>query len=282
MKHATIPALCLPDAWAQHYHDLKRLGSGGYAHVYTARSVYNGKIVVIKILREDPPTAIDPQVHNKRALAHFAQETAILNLLMDRRIAAPRLHESNQVALVMDYVSDLTLRDLAKSQLSQVDIIQIGMRICAILAQLQSGSDPIIFCDLSLDNILVQDDFSLMLIDYGLARSEEKRLPAQLRGLGTPCFAAPELYTGEKREAEVSTKTDVFSLGAVLYTLFTRQSVPARTLSLSNQRYALLHLHVSHELTSLILRMLQLHPDKRPDVSEIEAELQSCGKDLAA
>lgn len=266
--HDAPPAL--PVAWRQRYILGRALGKGGYASVYEARDL-STRSVVLKLLRPDPP-------HPKRSLAdhlrcaraHFQQEALMLQTLTKRGVTSvPQLYESQEDALAMEYINGISLADLALHRMSHREIAQIGLRICSLLTPLHQGDDPVVFCDLTPDNILVQLDEAFRLIDCGLARSMSQGASVDLRSMGTPGYAAPELYTGRERDAQVSPRTDVYSLGALFYLHLTQQGVEPRILTAVQLRSSLIRARIPRPFVRLIVQMLQKEAGERPSVSEV-------------
>lgn len=262
--------LALPATWEQRYMLGRLLGKGGYAYVYEARDL-STRSVALKLLRPDPPHAKRPLAdHLRCARAHFQQEAAILQALAERGVTSvPQLYESEENALAMEYISGISLFDLAMHRMSHRDLAQIGLQVCSLLASLHQGDDPIVFCDLTPDNILVQLDGTFRLIDCGLARSMSRGAAVSLRGMGTPAYAAPEIYTGRERDAIVEPRTDVYSLGALLYLHLIRQGVEPRILTTVQLRSSLTHARVPRPFVRLIIQMLHPEAGERPGVSEV-------------
>lgn len=242
------------------------LDSGGYCTVYKALDTTTGKHVVIKILRTDFPAHIRSEKdYREQQSAHFSQEARILSAVTAQSVAGvPQLHASTERAIVMDYVEGTRLWALIRSVPDWVFMVKVCLLICDVLARLHGLPDPVIFCDLNLFNVLYASG-GVTLIDFGLAREMGKSIPKPLRGLGSPLFAAPELYPCDG-EGKVSQGTDIYSLGALLFFQLTEQG--AKNLSLSQIRSALTLFPA--QLVDLILAMLHHEALGRPALWEVQ------------
>src|SRR5699024_1422102 len=122
--------------------------------------------------------------------------------------------------LVMEYVDGVVLSDyfIAESQsLPTTKILDIAIQLCTVIHYLHKQEDPIIYRDLKPANIMIQHDGTIKLIDFGIARKFRQNQLSDTVRIGTVGFAAPEQF--EKQQTDQ--RTDIFSLGAVMYYLFT-------------------------------------------------------------
>jgi serine/threonine protein kinase len=136
------------------------------------------------------------------------------------RIEKPDDLEKSRPYLVMEFLQGQTLGNLMKSikPMPESDALKIGSRICDALQYLHENN--IIHRDLKPDNIMICDDGSIRIMDFGIAKMEGARRltfgkfqPA----MGTPDYMAPEQVKGQRGDA----RTDIYSLGAMLYEMVT-------------------------------------------------------------
>jgi serine/threonine-protein kinase len=136
------------------------------------------------------------------------------------RIDSPEGLEKSRPYLVMEYLQGQTLGHLMRSvrPLPEEDALKIASRICDAVAYLHENN--IVHRDLKPDNIMICDDGSIRLMDFGIAKQEGARRltfgkfqPA----MGTPDFMAPEQVRGQRGDA----RTDIYALGAILYEMLT-------------------------------------------------------------
>lgn len=198
---------------------LSELGRGGMGVVYLAEradGTYEQQ-VAFKVIRGGVFAAdMEP---------HFVRERRILGRLQHPGIA--RLIDAGATAdglpfLVMELVEGKPITEWSKNH--SVGIarrLQLMLQVCDALQH--AHRNLVVHRDLKPGNILVTDDGDIRLLDFGVARllaGEDGEQPALTRAgfiHMTPEYAAPEQFSGNA----ITTATDVFSLGAVLYELLT-------------------------------------------------------------
>ena len=193
---------------------VRLIGRGGMGAVYLAERV-DGEVnqqVAVKLLR---PGA--DYLERER----FLQERQILATLAHPNVArlldAGHL-EDGQPFLAMEYVDGKPI-DVFTNELPVRKTIALFAKVCAAVAYLHRNL--IVHRDLKPTNILVSEDGEPKLLDFGIAKLIYLTNDSTSTGLRmlTPEYASPEQITG----GTVSTATDIYSLGAVLYRLLTRR-----------------------------------------------------------
>jgi eukaryotic-like serine/threonine-protein kinase len=192
----------------------KRLGEGGMGVVYLAERKDLGSLVAIKILRD---AWLSPARRER-----FASEQRTLAQLNHPSIA--RLYDANTSPdgtpfFVMEYVEGLPLTQYCREHgCSMTERLQLFRAVCeAVLYAHQRG---VIHRDLKPSNILVREGGTVRLLDFGIAKHVEsfgesvEQTATGLR-LMTPAYASLEQIRGEP----VGIRTDVYSLGVILYEL---------------------------------------------------------------
>jgi serine/threonine-protein kinase len=205
---------------ADRYRPLERHGVGGMAAVWRARDERTGEDVALKQVH--PHLVADPN-----ARARLVREAEALRLVDHPAIARPRelVDDPEHPALVMDFVEGRSLAErIAEGPLPDEEAFAIARTIADALAV--AHSHGIVHRDIKPANILVEDDGTLHLIDFGIA-SLETATPDGLTDarsmVGTLRYAAPERLAGEP----ASPRSDVWALGAVLYEMLTaRPALP--------------------------------------------------------
>jgi serine/threonine protein kinase/tetratricopeptide (TPR) repeat protein len=200
------------------YRILKKLGEGGMGVVYLAERDDLHSQVAIKVLRD---AWLSP---SRRA--RFAVEQRTLAQLNHPSIA--RLYDADTSPdgtpfFVMEYVEGIPLTDFCQHHNCPVaERLRLFRDVCE--AVLYAHQHAVIHRDLKPSNILVKDDATVRLLDFGIAKQLESlgesgdALPnPTMTGLRlmTPAYAAPEQIRGE----QVGIQADVYSLGVVLYEL---------------------------------------------------------------
>ena len=179
--------------------------------VYRATDLALGQSVALKFLPEEAS-------HNQRLLERFHGEVRIA-----RQVSHPNvcrvydIGEAEGVPFIsMEYVDgeDLASLLLRIGRLPADKALETARKLCAGLAAAHDRG--IIHRDLKPQNIMMNKRGDVVIMDFGLAAVAEQLSGAEARN-GTPAYMAPEQLRG----AEVSAKSDIYSLGLVLYELFT-------------------------------------------------------------
>jgi serine/threonine protein kinase len=196
------------------YRIIQALGEGGMGMVYLAEREDLGSRVAIKVLRD---AWLSPARRER-----FAIEQRTLAQLNHPSIA--RLYDADTSPdvtpfFVMEYVEGVPLTDYCRQHNSSILArLRLFRDVCG--AVLYAHQHAVIHRDLKPSNILVKDDGTLRLLDFGIAKhlqSLGESVDQTVTGLRlmTPAYAAPEQIRGE----QVGIQSDVYSLGVVLYEL---------------------------------------------------------------
>jgi len=198
-----------------HYKILKKLGEGGMGEVYLAEDTELHRKVALKFLSSHLIFDNDSKARFKRE----AQAAAALNhpnIITIYEVA--EFEERSFIA--MEYVEGQSLRKLlAEKELAAGNVIDVVMQICEGLNKAHQAG--IVHRDMKPDNILIDKDGRVKILDFGLAKlkSAATKLTKTSTTLGTVCYMSPEQARGE----ETDQRSDIFSVGVVLYELLTRQ-----------------------------------------------------------
>lgn len=192
------------------------IGRGGMGIVLKGLDVCLQRHVAIKVL--------DPQVaKNEIAIERFCREARAAAAVTHENVVAVHQVEYDEAKdlpyLIMQYVAGETLQDRLDREgaLELTEILRIGMQTASGLAA--AHAQGLIHRDVKPGNILLeQGTGQVRLTDFGLARAtEDVKLTQTGFVAGTPLYMAPEQAQGEK----VDHRTDLFSLGSVLYAMCT-------------------------------------------------------------
>jgi len=195
---------------------LEQLGEGGMAKVYNAFDSRVERNVAIKVILPSKRTS-------KIFLQQFEREARALANLTHTNIVKVLNYgiQDGQPYLVMEYVSGGTLKEAMNQKLP-------WQTAAAILAPIARALDyvhqqHIVHRDVKPSNILLQEDFSPMLSDFGilqLLEGKDEKVDAAIgAGVGTPEYMPPEQGMGK----EVDFRADIYSLGLVFYEMITGQ-----------------------------------------------------------
>lgn len=125
--------------------------------------------------------------------------------------------------IVEEYISGMPLDSYIKDkQLSEPEIINLISQICDGIKTLHIQNPPIIHKDLKPSNILVSTDGIVKIIDFDAARKYSNGADTDTCHLGTSGFASPEHYGYSQTDA----RSDIYSIGAVMYELFSGRQLP--------------------------------------------------------
>jgi serine/threonine-protein kinase len=199
---------------------LDRHATGGMATVWRARDEWTREIVAIKQLH--PHVVADPV-----ARARLEREAEALRTVDHPAIVRPRglIDDPDSPSLVMDFVSGRPLSErIAEGPLPPDEAVAIAGVVADALAV--AHDHGIVHRDIKPANILVDDDGAVHLVDFGIVAlmdAPPDELTAASTMVGTLRYAAPERLAG----GEISPRSDVWALGAVLYEMLT--GVPAVT-----------------------------------------------------
>jgi len=134
------------------------------------------------------------------------------------------IEDGDYLVIIREYVDGKTLNEIVyeKGVLAQEEVVDIGIKLCAILTFLHEELDnPLIFRDVKPDNIIITKDNIVQLIDFGIARFHKEEKLHDTMYLGTKGFASPEQYGFSQTDV----RTDVFGIGATLYFLLTKNDL---------------------------------------------------------
>lgn len=191
------------------YEILEEIGKGGMAHVYKAKCKLLNRIVAIKVLRND----LDESEDFLRRFNDEAQAAA--SLVSPNVVSVYDVGTEGDIHyIVMEYVEGVTLKDYIsiKKVLSWQEAARFAMEICSGLSV--AHSHGIVHRDIKPHNIIVTEDGQVKVTDFGIARGvSSSTVSAKESVLGSVHYFSPE----QARGRYVDHKTDIYSLGIVLY-----------------------------------------------------------------
>lgn len=271
-----------PPAQIGHYAVIEPIGSGGMGVVYSARDVRLDRPVALKFL---PPHLIT----NPAATRRFLQEARTAAALDHPNICT--IYDVGETPdgkffIAMPLYEGETLdRRIARGPLPVAEAVDIALQTARGLALTHQRG--IVHRDLKPANLFLTDDGPVKILDFGIAKLSGVARTATGERVGTVAYMSPEQARGD----EVDQRTDIWSLGAVLYEMLTgRQVFPG------NEHVAVVHaiLHeavtplrtlqpdVPEELERAVVAMLARDPAARPASMREVAALLSKHAEIAA
>ena len=257
------------------------LGRGGMGEVYRADDLKLGRPVALKFL---PPEVAD----DRARLERFLNEVRTALTVTHPNVC--RVHDIGEVDgqhyLSMEYVDGEDLRSLLRriGRLPETKAVEIARQLCSGLAA--AHAQGILHRDLKPANVMIDGRGRSKLTDFGLATLARQVDEADL-GAGTPAYMSPEQLDGR----ELTVSSDIYSLGLVLYELFTGRRAFESTTAAQLKRVleSSTPANPSSHVESLdpavertILRCLEADPTRRPaSALEVAASLPG-GDPLAA
>ncbi len=196
---------------AGRYRIVSLLGRGGMGEVYRADDLKLGQPVALKFLPEMLSA-------DGAALARFHREVRVARQVSHRNVC--RVYDIAEVDgqhfLSMEFIRGEELASLIRriGRLPADKAVEIARQLCAGLAA--AHDNKVLHRDLKPANVMLDSDGNVRITDFGLAGLAEEIHRDDVRA-GTPAYMAPEQLEG----SEVSVKSDIYSLGLVLYEVFT-------------------------------------------------------------
>jgi hypothetical protein len=258
------------------YEILGEAGHGSMGNVYKARDRETGETVALKLLK--------PEIASDQAMMdRFKNELLFARKITHKNVC--RVYEFNRVAGIaytsMEFVEGESLRSVLNrfGGLPQRKATDLALQICSGLKE--AHAQGIVHRDLKPENVMIDAQGNVKIMDFGIARSMEAGTRLTGSMVGTPAYMAPEQVAGKS----VDYRTDVYSLGLMLYEIFT--GAPAFTAD-NSIAVALKQMREDppppHEIEPnipvgterAILKCLEKDPAKRfQSIAELESNLRA-------
>src|SRR5256885_7647571 len=208
-----------------HYNISKRIGAGGMGEVYLATDLTAGRKAALKLL----PMRF---TGNAERLKRFQQEAhAVVGLNHPNILTVYEIGEDHSIHYIAsELIEGETLRQhLTRGQMELIEAVDIAIQMASALAVAHQAG--IVHRDIKPENIMLRPDGYAKVLDFGIAKLAEQEVPVTVPKdealllvetnlgsvLGTVRYMSPEQASG----APVDKRTDIWSLGVVLYEMVT-------------------------------------------------------------
>jgi len=261
---------------------IRMLGKGASATVYLALDTFSSKEVALKVL--DPEVVQRPDF-DRSTIMQFMTEASLAGKLSHPHIVAilEASVTENSGYIALEYVpgGDLFQYTMPGKLLSPDDAIQIAFKCCGALDY--AFRQGIVHRDIKPANIMVVSGTNIKVSDFGAALLRKDK-GAQLEVIGSPLYMSPEQVRGEPLDY----RSDLFTLGVVLYQLFTGQrpfvastieelfrkiiaEMPAAPSSLRPV--------LGKDIDGILLRMMAKNPEERyPSWADLALDIAKAGR----
>jgi len=216
-----------------HYHIVKKLGAGGMGEVYLAEDTQLGRRVALKFLPADVASDEGP-------MRRFIQEARAASALNHPNILTVyEFGEAESIYFIAtEFIDGVTLRKRMQREPMKVSLaLDVAVQTTEALAAAH-GAD-IVHRDIKPENIMLRADGYIKVLDFGLAKLTERRAaqadaPTLMMTdagvvMGTAKYMSPE----QARGLPVDARTDIWSVGVVIYEMVTSARSSSRWLPLS-------------------------------------------------
>ena len=200
------------------YQILEPMGKGAMGMVYKGKDPAIERLVALKTIRLDEISS-DQQIEELRKRLIFEAQAA-------GKLSHPNIVtiydvgvEGNLEYVAMEYLEGYTLDKLIekKSEVNYRIVAKIMIQVCDALSYAHQRG--IVHRDIKPGNIMILDNFEVKVMDFGIARLGVSNLTQEGVALGTPSYISPEQLQGKPADK----RSDIFSLGVVLYELLTKK-----------------------------------------------------------
>ena len=279
-----IEELTRGTTFARRYEIIEELGEGGMGKVYRVEDTKLKQEIALKLIK--PEIALD-----KKIIERFRNELKTARKIRHKNVCGMYdLGEENGTHYItMEYVRGEDLKRLIRKigQLGAGQAVPIAKQICEGLVEAHRLG--VVHRDLKPQNVMVDENGNARIMDFGIARSlEAKGITGPGVMIGTPEYMSPEQVEGK----EVDPRSDIYSLGVILYEMVTGRvpfegdsplSIAVKHKTESPPDPKVLNIQIPDDLSRLILKCLEKDKEIRyQSAGEVRSELDRIEKSISS
>ncbi len=264
------------------YRIMRKLGSGGMANVYLAEDQELGRRVAIKILN-------DRHAGDEQFVERFRREAKNAASLSQQNIVSiyDRGEAEGTYYIAMEYLDGRSLKELILSRGPAPMSVAVDYARQILSALRFAHRNGIVHRDIKPHNVLVDPEGHVKVTDFGIARAGASQMTEEGSIIGTAQYLSPE----QARGTQVDQRSDLYSLGIVLYELLTGEvpftgdspvEIAMKHLSATPPPLRAKRPEMPQSLEHVVLRALAKDPAARYQTAdEMDADLERVGRGLA-
>ncbi|MBR6009036.1 MAG: protein kinase [Clostridia bacterium] len=249
------------------YSIISTIGTGGMSVVYKAKDEKTGRIVALKILKDEYRKDAD-FIKRFRHEATAAQSLSHPNIVKLYTVGS----DQDTQYITMEYINGRTLSEIIRDEgpLSETRCVRYAVKILDALSQ--AHKKGIIHRDIKPDNILIDEDDNVKVADFGIARmagSKEGSVTTNSNiVVGSVHYVSPE----QAQYNEADARSDIYSMGIVLYEMLTGTvpfdgdtpvAIALQHIKTLPSSMRLINKNISKGLDEVVLKALQKKPEMR-------------------